>query len=73
MRGDTAATDVLLREVLPKLHEIAVRELKRHHYVAPLSKTELIHEIWLTSLSRGGWQIRDCGHFFALACLAMRR
>jgi len=73
MQGDTAATDALLREVLPKLHEIAVRELKRERYVAPLSKTELIHEIWLSSLSRGGWQIRDRGHFFALACLAMRR
>ncbi len=73
MQGDSAAADALLREVLPKLHEIAVRELKRERYVAPLSKTELIHEIWLSSLSRGGWQIRDRGHFFALACLAMRR
>jgi RNA polymerase sigma factor (TIGR02999 family) len=73
MQGDSAATDALLREVLPKLHEIAVRELKRERYVAPLSKTELIHEIWLSSLSRGSWNIRDRGHFFALACLAMRR
>jgi RNA polymerase sigma factor (TIGR02999 family) len=73
MQGDPTATDALLREVLPKLHEIAVRELKRERYMAPLSKTELIHEIWLSSLSRGGWQIRDRGHFFALACLAMRR
>lgn len=73
MQGDSAATDALLREVLPKLHEIAVRELKRERYVAPLSKTELIHEIWLSSLSRGNWNIRDRGHFFALACLAMRR
>jgi RNA polymerase sigma factor (TIGR02999 family) len=73
MRGDSAATDALLRQVLPKLHEIAVRELKRERYMAPLSKTELIHEIWLSSLSRGGWQIRNRGHFFALACLAMRR
>jgi len=73
MQGDSAATDSLLREILPKLHEIAVRELKRERYVAPLSKTELIHEIWLSSLSRAGWQIKDRGHFFALACLAMRR
>jgi len=73
MQGDRAVTDALLREVLPRLHEIAVRELKRERFVAPLSKTELIHEVWLSSLSRGGWQIRDRGHFFALACLAMRR
>jgi RNA polymerase sigma factor (TIGR02999 family) len=73
MQGDRSVVDALLREVLPKLHEIAVRELKRERYMAPLSKTELIHEVWLSSLSRGGWQIHDQGHFYALASLAMRR
>src|ERR1035441_7523994 len=73
MQGNKSVVDALLREVLPKLHEIAVRELKRERYMAPLSKTELIHEVWLTSLSKGGWQIRDQGHFYALASLAMRR
>ncbi|MGA2133838.1 MAG: ECF-type sigma factor [Bryobacteraceae bacterium] len=73
MQGDAAAADALLREVLPKLHEIAVRELKRERYMAPLSKTELIHEVWLANLSKGGWQINDQGHFYALASLAMRR
>jgi hypothetical protein len=73
MNGDMAAADALLRELLPKLHEIAVRELKRERYMAPLSKTELIHEVWLSNLSKGGWQIRDQGHFYALASLAWRR
>ena len=73
MQGNQAVVDALLREVLPKLHEIAVRELKRERYMAPLSKTELIHEVWLSSLSKGGWQIHDQGHFYALASLAMRR
>jgi len=73
MRGDTAAADALLHEVLPKLREIALRELKLERYVAPVSKTELIHELWLTNLSKGGWQIRDRGHFYALASLGMRR
>ena len=72
MRGDATAVDALLSEVLPKLHEIAVRELKRERYVAPLSKTELIHEVGLSTLAKGG-QIRDQGHFYALASLAMRR
>ena len=72
MDGDRSAADALLREVLPKLHEIAVRELKRERYIAPLSKTELIHEVWISSLSKGGWQIRDQGHFYALISLAMR-
>lgn len=50
MQGNQSVVDALLREVLPKLHEIAVRELKRERYMAPLSKTELINELWLTSL-----------------------
>jgi RNA polymerase sigma factor (TIGR02999 family) len=62
-----------LREVLPKLRDIALRELKRERYIAPISKTELINELWLSSLSKGGWQIRNQGHFYALASMAMRR
>jgi RNA polymerase sigma factor (TIGR02999 family) len=73
MQGDRAAADALLREVLPKLRDIALRELKLERYVAPLSKTELINELWVSNLSKGGWKIRDQGHFYALACLAMRR
>jgi RNA polymerase sigma factor (TIGR02999 family) len=73
MQGDRAAADALLREVLPKLRDIALRELKLERYVAPLSKTELINELWVSNLSKGGWQIRNQGHFYALACLAMRR
>jgi len=73
MQGDRAAADALLREVLPKLRDIALRELKRERYVAPISKTELINELWLNNLSKGGWQINDQGHFYALASMAMRR
>jgi len=73
MRGDLGVVDSLLQDILPTLHEIAVRELKRERYMAPVSKTELIHEVWLRNLSKGGWQINDQGHFYALASLAMRR
>jgi len=73
MSGDRSVTDALLHDVLPKLHQIAIRELKRERYMAPLSKTELIHEVWIGSLSKGGWHIHDQGHFYALASLAMRR
>lgn len=72
MQGNVTVVDALLDEVLPRLHEIAFRELNRERYMAPLSKTELIHEVWLRSLSEGGWKIRDRGHFFALISLAMR-
>ncbi len=73
MQGDTAAADALLGEVLPKLRDIALRELNRERYVAPLSKTELISELWVSNLSKGGWEINDQGHFYALASMAMRR
>src|SRR5580700_9511728 len=73
MRGDSNVVDSLLNEVLPKLREIAFRELKRERYMAPLSRTELVHEVWISALSRGVWNIRDRGHFYALVSLAMRR
>ena len=73
MQGDSNVVDSLLSEVLPKLREIAFRELKRERYMAPLSKTELVHEVWISALSRGVWNIRDRGHFYALVSLAMRR
>ncbi len=72
MEGDTSAADTLLREVLPRLREIALRQLRKERFIAPVSKTELINELWISSLSKGGWQIRDQGHFYALACMAMR-
>jgi RNA polymerase sigma factor (TIGR02999 family) len=71
--GDVTAVEELLDEILPTLHEIAARELKREYVLAQLSKTELIHEIWLANLAKGGWQVDNRGHFFALASLAMRR
>jgi len=62
-----------LREVLPTLHQIAARELRRERYLSPLSPTELINEVWLRSLHKGGWQINSREHFYAIAALAMRR
>ena len=73
MQGDEAVTDALLVDVMPKLQDIAVRALKRERHHAPLSKTELIHELWLGNLSAGGWHVRNQGHFYALASIAMRR
>ena len=71
--GDREIAEAILREVLPTLHQIAVRELRRERYVAPLSPTELINEVWLRSLRKGGWQINSREHFYAIAALAMRR
>jgi RNA polymerase sigma factor (TIGR02999 family) len=71
--GDREIAEAVLRQVLPKLHQIALRELRRERYVAPLTPTELIHEVWLRSLGKGGWQINGREHFYAIAALAMRR
>jgi len=71
--GNAENVDALLREILPKLREIAARELHRELHQAPVSPTELIHEIWLRNLSKASWTIRDQGHFYAIASLAMRR
>jgi RNA polymerase sigma factor (TIGR02999 family) len=71
--GDREIAETILREVLPTLHQIAVRELQRERYVAPLSPTELINEVWLRSLRKDGWQINSREHFYAIAALAMRR
>jgi RNA polymerase sigma factor (TIGR02999 family) len=71
--GDAENIDALLREILPKLREIAARELHRERQQTPVSPTELIHEVWLRNLSKATWTIRDQGHFYAIASLAMRR
>ena len=71
--GDREIAERLLREVLPRLHQIAVGHLARERAVVPLSPTELIHEVWLRSLNKGGWQIRNREHFYSIAAYAMRR
>jgi RNA polymerase sigma factor (TIGR02999 family) len=70
--GDREIADAVLREILPKLHEIALRALRRERCAAPLSPTELINEVWLRSLRNGHWQINDRDHFYAIAAKAMR-
>lgn len=71
--GDRAIAEAVLREILPELHRIAVRELGRERHAAPVTPTELINEAWLRSLHKGGWQINSRAHFYAIAALAMRR
>lgn len=71
--GERQVAETVLREVLPKLHQIAVRELRRERYSAPVSPTELINEVWLRNLRKGGWLINNREHFYAIAALAMRR
>ena len=71
--GDREAAETVLREILPKLHQIAVRHLRNERYMAPVSPTELINEVWLRHIHKGGWQIRNREHFYGIAGCAMRR
>jgi RNA polymerase sigma factor (TIGR02999 family) len=71
--GDRTFAEAVLSEVLPNLHRIAVRELRRERHAAPVSPTELINEVWLRHLHKGGWQIESRQHFYAVASRAMRQ
>jgi RNA polymerase sigma-70 factor (ECF subfamily) len=72
-RGDREMAEAILREILPKLHQLAVRHLRKERYLAPVSPTELINEVWLRHMHKGGWHIRSRDHFYAIAGCAMRR
>jgi RNA polymerase sigma factor (TIGR02999 family) len=72
-RGDREMAEAILREILPKLHQLAVRHLRKERYLAPVSPTELINEVWLRYMHKGGWNIKSRDHFYAIAGCAMRR
>jgi RNA polymerase sigma factor (TIGR02999 family) len=70
-RGSKAGEDSLIREILPRLRQIATRRLLRERH-APFTPTELIGETWLTRLQRGGWRLESREHFFRIASRAMK-
>src|SRR5690242_1523764 len=70
--GDRQMAEAVLRQILPKLHQIAARHLRKERYVAPVSPTELINEFWIQHMRKGGWEIRSREHFYAIAGCAMR-
>lgn len=71
--GDRSVAEAILREVFPKLRQIAARHLQKERSPAPVSPTELINEVWLRHLHKGGWRIESREHFYAIAGCAMRR
>ncbi len=58
---------------MSELHRIAVRELKPERWVALVTPTELINDVWINSLHKSGWRIESLRQFYAIASLAMRR
>jgi RNA polymerase sigma factor (TIGR02999 family) len=69
--GHKDVGDSLLREIFPRLRQIAARRLSKEQY-PPFTPTELIGETWLTRLHRGGWRPESREHFFGIANRAMK-
>jgi len=70
--GDRDIAEIVIREIMPELHAIAVRELRNERIFVPLQATELVNEIWMR-LQRGGWAISSRGHFYSVAARAARQ
>jgi RNA polymerase sigma factor (TIGR02999 family) len=70
--GDREIAETVIREIMPELHAIAMRQLRQERYFAPLQATELINEIWIR-LQRGGWKISSRGHFYSVSARAARQ
>jgi RNA polymerase sigma factor (TIGR02999 family) len=70
---DRDVAEAVLRKVMPELHRIALRHVREERYIAPLSATELISEVWLQSLHKGGFKVHNREHFYNIAGIAMRR
>ncbi len=49
--GDRGITDSLFQEIWPTFRQLALRQLSRERFAAPLSPTELINELWLRNLN----------------------
>jgi RNA polymerase sigma factor (TIGR02999 family) len=72
MRGNSSEVDELFREIMPELFRVASWELRSEGRLSPVTKTELIGELYVRHLSRRGWRIENRHHFYALAGQAMR-
>src|SRR5580658_7258761 len=73
MKGDSAAVDSLVREIMPELRNVAARHLKNERYIAPVTRTELVNEFWIRYLKQGAFEINDRAHFFVLVSAVMRQ
>lgn len=71
--GDTSAAERVWSLVYDELHRIAHRELASEGAGHTLSTTALIHEAYFKLVNHESTARRDRGHFYALACRAMRQ
>lgn len=73
--GDQAAAGELLPLVYDELRSIASQMMRAGKPGHTLQPTALVHEAWLKidKASGGGVELRDRGHFLAVAAVAMRQ
>lgn len=71
--GDTRAFDQLLPIVYGELRRLAEAQLRRERPDHTLQATALVHEAWMKLAGQERADVRDRGHFLALAAMAMRR
>lgn len=70
--GNPAALHQVFAEVYAELRRIAHRQLRDHGAGRTLNTTGLVHEAFIRLAGHEG-QVRDRGHFFALAARVMRQ
>jgi len=73
IRGDPGAGAQATALVYTELHRLASRKMRREGPGHTLQTTALVNEAYLWFVSRGSLEIRNRGHFFALASQQMRR
>jgi RNA polymerase sigma factor (TIGR02999 family) len=71
--GDQAAGEQAVAAVYEELHRIAARQMRGEHADRQLQTTALIHEAYLRLVGGQPIEIRNRGHFFAIASQQMRR
>ncbi|MEM7050172.1 MAG: ECF-type sigma factor [Acidobacteriota bacterium] len=72
-RGDREAFDRLMPLVYQDLRRIAHGHLRRGPLGQTLQTTGLVHEAYLKLIDPSGLEVKDRGHFLALAARAMRQ
>jgi RNA polymerase sigma factor (TIGR02999 family) len=71
--GDPRALEELLPLVYDELRSLAEAQLRRERRDHTLQPTALVHEAWIRLAGQESAEVRDRGHFLALAAMAMRR
>jgi RNA polymerase sigma factor (TIGR02999 family) len=71
--GDSTARDTLIEQFYDELRILARRALMRERQDHTLQATALVHELYVRLFGQSAIEIKDRGHFFALAATVMRR